>query len=213
LNRDRVVQSDITKMMVTLLVSSDDEIRTPGITRTIYCPVGPSGVLSEVKGHLLKLNPTANISLFGPDNENGQSVSHLRQDPYPQQTFDYLLALPTADTSWKGEEEHVYSEALRDSEGRFLGGLPPASDSQLLYVELMLSKMHKLAPSRVVIATDERPLFRGGLGSGSAAIRGWIEGNDFLEAIVPLPKEKSGDGQNRYLWSLGNAKARLKRAG
>ena len=61
----------------------------------------------------------------------------------------------------------------------------------MLFLEHMLSKMRPVADGggRIAIVMNGSPLFTGDPGSGESNIRRWILENDWLEAIVALPKD------------------------
>jgi len=100
------------------------------------------------------------------------------------------------------------AEAEKGPKGRFGAGLPPKSDGQMLFLELMLSKMNdSKKPSRVAIVMNGSPLFTGEAGSGASEIRRWVFENDWLEAIVALPNDMFyNTGISTYIWVLSNNK-------
>ncbi len=55
----------------------------------------------------------------------------------------------------------------------------------------MLGRMHTSGEgiSRVAIILNGSPLFTGDAGSGESEIRRWILENDYLEALIALPKD------------------------
>jgi type I restriction enzyme M protein len=150
----------------------------------------------------------------GKEAENILFGSTLREDRFPNQTFDYLIANPPYGKDWKQDEEYVMTEAEKGSAGRFPAGLPPKSDGQMLFLELMLSKMNdSQKPSRVSIVMNGSPLFTGEAGSGASEIRRWVFENDWLEAIVALPNDLFyNTGISTYIWVCSNNKE-MKRKG
>ncbi len=90
--------------------------------------------------------------------------------------------------------------------GRFGAGLPRVSDSSLLFLQHMLSKM-KPEGSRVVVLFSESAMSGGGAGSSESEVRRWVIENDWLESVTALP---GGLLYNTaipsYLWTLTNRK-------
>jgi type I restriction enzyme M protein len=222
---------EIVGLMVEFLLAGDDEIGKPGLNRTILDPCcGTGGMLSVAREHILHANPKANVFLFGQevndetfamckadmymkskDGKEAENIlfgSTLREDSFPNQTFDYLIANPPYGKDWKQDEEYVLAEAEKGSKGRFPVGCPPKSDGQMLFLELMLSKMNNSKkPSRVSIVMNGSPLFTGEAGSGASEIRRWVFENDWLEAIVALPNDMFyNTGISTYIWVLSNNK-------
>lgn len=222
---------EIVGLMVDFLLAGDDEIKKPGVNRTICDPCcGTGGMLTVAQEHILKMNPKANVFLFGQevndetfamckadmymkskDGREAENIlfgSTLREDRFPSQTFDYLIANPPYGKDWKQDEEYVLAESEKGPKGRFPAGLPPKSDGQMLFLELMLSKMNdSKKPSRVAIVMNGSPLFTGEAGSGASEIRRWVFENDWLEAIVALPNDLFyNTGISTYIWVLSNNK-------
>ena len=79
----------------------------------------------------------------------------------------------------------------------------------------MISKMHPKNPkdskiSRIAVVFNGSPLFTGETGSGESEIRKSIVNpqNDYLEAIIGLPKDMFyNTGINTYIWILTNKKS------
>jgi len=222
---------EIVSLMVDFLLVGDEEVGKPGVNRTILDPCcGTGGMLSVAREHILQANSKANVYLFGQevndetfamckadmymkskDGKEAENIlfgSTLREDRFPGQTFDYLIANPPYGKDWKQDEEYVLAEAEKGLKGRFGAGLPPKSDGQMLFLELMLSKMNdSKKPSRVAIVMNGSPLFTGEAGSGASEIRRWVFENDWLEAIVALPNDMFyNTGISTYIWVLSNNK-------
>jgi type I restriction enzyme M protein len=223
---------EIVRLMVDLLVEGDPDRARPEIIRTVFDPCcGTGGMLSIAQERLRGINARAKAILFGQEvnpetfaicksdmfmkSEKGAEAenivfgSSLRSDAFPGKSFDYLIANPPYGKEWKQDEEWVQAEHEKGSAGRFNAGLPPRSDGQMLFLELMLSKMKaaKDGLSRVAIVMNGSPLFTGDAGSGSSEIRRWIFENDWLEAIIALPEQMFyNTGISTYVWVLANKK-------
>jgi type I restriction enzyme M protein len=126
-----------------------------------------------------------------------------------------MLANPPYGKDWNLDQDAVRKEAGRASKNRFEAGLPRISDGQLLFLQHMLGRMHTSGEgiSRVAIILNGSPLFTGDAGSGESEIRRWILENDYLEALIALPKDLFyNTGISTYIWVLSNNK-RAKRRG
>ena len=148
-------------------------------------------------------------SADGRDAENILFGSTLSNDRHAHRLFDYLIANPPYGKDWKRDKDAVEEEHARGAAGRFGAGLPSISDGQFLFLQHMLSHMHKVEEggSRVAIIMNGSPLFTGDAGSGPSEIRRWILENDWLEALIALPEQLFyNTGIATYVWVLTNRK-------
>jgi type I restriction enzyme M protein len=228
---DHFTPRDVIRLMVNLLFTSDsDLLARKGIIKTIYDPAcGTGGMLSVSESYLREINPDARLELYGQDyNDNafaicgsemlikGQNPEDIKfgdsftDDQFPGQKFDYLLANPPFGVEWKPQEDFVKKEYEKQGYGgRFGAGLPPINDGALLFLQHMISKMQ--APSdggsRIGIVFNGSAFFTGSAESGPSNIRRWIIENDWLEAIVALPRNLYyNTGISTYIWILTNRK-------
>ena len=214
---------DVIQLMVEVIFSTEiDELQEPGIIRTIYDEAcGTGGMLTLGKKYIKKqINENAEIKIYGQEiNEqsfaiaksdlliSGEDPNNIRhgnsftEDHYADRKFNYMLANPPYGVSWKKDYEYISTEALNPA-GRFYAGLPRKSDGQLLFLQHMISKMEPEG-SRIAVVTNGSPLFTGDAGSGESDIRKWIIENDWLEAIIALPKDLFyNTGIHTYIWFL-----------
>jgi len=144
-----------------------------------------------------------------PEPDNIQFGSTLSQDKFGMMKFDFMLSNPPYGKSWKSDQEYIVDgKDIIDS--RFKMGTPRSSDGQLLFLVNMLSKMkHDTKQgSRVASVHNGSALFTGDAGGGESNIRQWMIENDWLEAIVQLPKNIFyNTGITTYIWVLSNRKA------
>ncbi|MFH9562693.1 type I restriction-modification system subunit M [Streptomyces globisporus] len=225
---------DVSQLMAALVMESDlGQLAAPGVIRTIHDPVcGTGGLLGEAADRITDINPEARVRLSGQelnyeswaiacssmlmsgrDPEQIALGNVLREDRFPGERFDYLLAHPPFGIEWKKVEEYVRTEHEHcGHQGRFGAGLPRVNDGSLLFLQHMLSKMKPLddsgrGGSRIAIAFNGSPMFAGLAGSGESDIRRWIVENDWLEGIVALPDQLLyNTGINTYVWVLSNRK-------
>lgn len=228
---DHFTPREVIRLMVNLLFMTDQEIlTTKGIVKTLYDPAcGTGGMLSVAEDYVRELNPDAKLEVFGQDYNSqsyaicgsdmmikGQEIEHIafgdtfKEDHFPRQHFDYMLANPPFGVEWKPEADFVRREHEEQGfGGRFGAGLPRINDGSLLFLQHMISKMkdRKEGGTRLAIVFNGSPLFTGGAGSGESEIRRWIIENDWLEAIVALPDQLFyNTGISTYLWIVTNRK-------
>src|SRR5947208_12891816 len=231
---------DVVHLMADLLLAGDEQrIAKKGVAITIYDPCcGSGGMLTITKDHIIGspdrsgINSSADVHLFGQevnpstfavsksdlfmkssdgrDAENILFGSTLSNDRHAHRLFDYLIANPPYGKDWKRDKEAVEEEHQRGGAGRFSAGLPTISDGQFLFLQHMLSHMHKIEEggSRVAIIMNGSSVFTGDAGSGPSEIRRWILENDWLEALIALPEQLFyNTGIATYGWVLTNRKA------
>lgn len=229
---------EVIRLMTHLMTFHDvKELKKGKVIRTVYDPCcGSGGMLTICKEQILKVNPEADVHLFGQevnpqtfamcksdlymkssdgrDAENITFGSTLSADGHADRTFDYMLANPPYGKDWNLDQDAVRKEAGRASKNRFEAGLPRISDGQLLFLQHMLGRMHSSGEgiSRVAIILNGSPLFTGDAGSGESEIRRWILENDYLEALIALPKDLFyNTGISTYIWVLSNNKPAKRR--
>lgn len=225
---------EVIRLMVKLLLSQDqDMLKRNHIVRTVYDPcAGSGGMLAIAKEQIMRLNPNAEIYLYGQevnpeiwamskadlymksaDGRDAEQIalgSTLSNDQHADKRFDYLITNPPYGKNWRMDREAVLAEADLGYAGRFGAGVPRITDGQMLFLEHMLGRMKppEEGGSRIAIVMNGSPLFTGDAGSGETEIRRWILENDWLEAIVALPEQLFyNTGIATYVWVLTNRKS------
>ena len=147
----------------------------------------------------------------------GPEHSTLSNDAFPSREFDFMLSNPPYGKSWKNDLERLGGKAGIKNP-RFLiehGGdaeyslITRSSDGQMLFLANMLSKMKHGTSlgSRIAEVHNGSSLFTGDAGQGESNIRRWIIENDWLEALVALPRNMFyNTGIATYIWMLTNRK-------
>lgn len=228
---------EVISLMVNLLTANDPDLTSnPGAVRTICDPAcGTGGILSEMMERVHELNASAEVVPFGIEINDqtfaicqsdmlikGQDISNIHNantlttDPFKNNKFDYIASNVPFGLPYKQYLQAVKDEAALGFEGRFGPGLPPTSDSQMLFLDAELSYMKKPSEggTRMAIIHNGSPLFTGDAGSGPSEIRKYILENDLLEAIVALPNDIFyNTGIATYCWVLSNKKKGTRREG
>lgn len=221
---------DIVELTTSLLFTTEDELTSAGLVRSIYDPTaGTGGFLSSGMEYVHKLNEKASLSAFGQELNpesyaickadmliKGQKVDNIKlgntlsNDQLRNDKFDYMLSNPPFGVDWKKIQKQITDEHTQKGlAGRFGAGLPRVSDGSLLFLLHLISKMRPQheGGSRIGIILNGSPLFTGGAGSGESEIRRYILENDLLEAIVALPTDMFyNTGIATYVWVLSNHK-------
>ncbi len=229
---------EVIHLMVDLLFMDDrDELVRKGIVRTLYDPTcGTGGMLSVAEEYLRAQNEGAQLQVYGQELNDetyaicqsdmmvkGYDPSHivngnsLTRDGFAERHFDYFLANPPYGVEWKKIEGAIRAEhEQQGDDGRFGAGLPRINDGSFLFLQHMIAKWKLVSEggARLGIVFNGSPLFTGAAGSGESEIRRWIIENDWLEAIVALPKDLFYNTNiQTYVWVLTNRKPNGSRSG
>ena len=217
---------DIIRLMVKLVFEPDRRKLAKEKRIAIYDPAcGTGGMLTIAKEHLLNINPTLDVYLYGQeinektyalakadmlmkgeDPENIQRENTLSHDLLPGKPFNYMLSNPPFGKDWKNIREEIEAEHQRGDAGRYGPGLPDVGDGAMLF---LLHKLSKFTPqgSKLAIIFNGSPLFNGDAGSGPSNIRRHIFDKDWLDAIVAMPTDLFyNTGIATYIWLVNNRK-------
>jgi len=210
---------DITSL-ITNIISYREKDSTEERELSIYDPAcGGGNMVFDGEEKLKKMNSHLRIKTYGQ--EYGDSIyamakikslrrqesfiahgNTLTDDKFASKKFDYIMANPPYGSPWK----EIKSDIEDDETGRFEAGFPSTGDSQLLFMQHIVSKMKNTGFA--VVVSNGSPLFSGDAGSGESNIRKWILDNDYLEALIQLPKnEFFNTGIATYLWVLNKNKS------
>lgn len=230
---DHFTPREVIQLMVNLLLEPDTSVLTQaGVIVTICDPAcGTGGMLAEAQNWIRAHNDQATVKVFGQDynprsyavaasdllikgHKDGQVVlgNTLTDDPFPDHSFDYLLANPPFGVDWKAEKKII--DRWPNFRG-YSGKLPRINDGALLFLLYMMSKFQDYKAgdrdkpgSRTAVVFNGSPLFTGGAGSGESDIRRWIIERDQLEAIIALPEQMFyNTGIGTFIWVVTNRKA------
>ena len=147
----------------------------------------------------------ADMLIRGGDPENMQFGNTLSEDKFSGMTFDFIISNPPFGIDWKREASKVEAEAKLGNGGRFVPGLPPKSDGQMLFLMNGISKLKDTG--HMAIIQNGSSLFTGDAGSGQSEIRRYIIENDWLDAIIQLPNDSFyNTGIATYVWLVTKEK-------
>lgn len=208
---DHYTPREVIRLMTNLLLAEGcDDVLTDDekVVTVLDAACGSGGMLSTAMDFIRRLNPSANVRLFGQEINpesyaicladmliKGQDIDNIRggaeantlmYDCFPDQTMRLAIMNPPFGTPWGGKDAPKNQEtAVRNEEhGRFRHGLPATTDSQLLFMQHAINKLND--EGRAAIITNGSPLFSGNTTSGESQIRRWMLESDLVEAIVAL---------------------------
>ncbi|MGO1582301.1 MAG: type I restriction-modification system subunit M [Actinomycetaceae bacterium] len=226
---------DAVRLLVDLLVEPDGDVLAGSPVREVYDPTaGTGGMLSVLDERVTEMNPGADVVMYGQE-LNAQSYAickseligkgqdaerialgdSLANDQHLGRRFDYVLSNPPYGGDWKASQAAVLREIEELGErSRFPGGTPAISDGQMLFLQLVASKLRPVSQGggRAGIVLNGSPLFTGGAESGPSNIRRHLLESDLVDAIVALPTDMFyNTGISTYMWVLDNAKSEERR--
>lgn len=230
---DHYTGRDIIKLMVNILLAEGcPDIFDDGKVITVLDQAcGTGGMLSTSYNYIRRLNPSADVRLFGQEinpesyaiclaemlikGQNAENIRYrdtMKEDCFSDRKMRFVIENPPFGTPWGGKdagtgvEAVVKEEYAKGKDGRFPAGLPGSGDMQLLFVQSAIDKMDDEV-GRAAIIENGSPLFTGGTASGESQIRRWILQNDLLEAIIALPTDLFyNTGIATYIWVLSKNK-------
>ena len=217
---DHFTPREVIKCLTRLLLAEGcEDLKVPGkiVTLADYA-CGTGGMLYEGLDEIKLLNETAEVELFGQDNNpwyssialaetiiRGQHPENIRlvensltEDAHSDQKMRLILMNPPFGQPWSkdkiGEEQYkkIIAESTR-SGGKYTAGLPQSGDMQMLFWQLIISKLVNDSRNnnygRAAVICNASPLFSGGSKSGESNIRKWLFEHDYVEAIVQFCPE------------------------
>ena len=223
---------DIIYLMCDLLVTNYElDMDEDGMHCTVYdMTMGTSQMLTCMEERLHQLDEKANVTTFGQeinpftmgiamadtiihggDPDNMKFGDTLSEDQFSGFEFDFVISNPPFGIDWKREAPIVEMEHKKGESGRFAPGLPSKSDGQLLF---LLNGVKKLkSTGRMAIIQNGSSLTIGDAESGQSEIRRYLIENDWLDAIVQLPKDSFYNTDiATYVWIVDKNKP-LKKPG
>lgn len=218
---------DIIYLMCDLLVTNYElDMDDDGMHCTVYdMTMGTSQMLTCMEERLKQLDSKANVTTFGQeinpftmgiamadtiihggDPDNMKFGDTLSEDQFSGFEFDFVISNPPFGIDWKREAPAVELEYKKGEAGRFAPGLPSKSDGQMLFMLNGIKKLKKDS-GKMAIIQNGSSLFNGDAGSGPSDIRKYIIENDWLDAVVQLPKDSFYNTPiTTYIWIIDKAK-------
>lgn len=217
---DHFTPREVIKLMVDILLSEgSDDLMAVGKTVTILdAACGTGGMLSTARDAILKMNPNADVQLFGQEVNpesyaicladmmiKGQNDNNIKfqdtmiRDSFestvntPEQKMRYVIMNPPFGQPWGGKDAApgVEKAVLTEYEKKFKGRFGaglPGTGDMQLL--FMQHAISKLDKNgKAAIITNGSPLFSGGTSSGESQIRRYMIEQDLIEAIIALPTD------------------------
>lgn len=217
---DHFTPREVIKLMVDILLSEgSDDLMAAGKTVTILdAACGTGGMLSTARDSILKMNPDADVQLFGQEVNpesyaicladmmiKGQNANNIKfqdtmiRDSFestvntPEQKMRYVIMNPPFGQPWGGKDAApgVEKAVLAEHEKKFKGRFGaglPGTGDMQLL--FMQHAISKLDENgKAAIITNGSPLFSGGTSSGESQIRKYMIEQDLIEAIIALPTD------------------------
>jgi type I restriction enzyme M protein len=210
---DHYTPREVIRLLTSILLAEGcSDVFSEGREVTVLdMACGTGGMLSTCNDFILRMNPDANVRLFGQENSpdshaicladmliKGQEANNIRfadtmkEDCFEDTAMRFVIANPPFGQAWSGNdagdgvEDAVRKEHKKGKNGRFPAGLPAGGDMQLLFMQHAIYKMQKKV-GRAAIISNGSPLFSGNTTSGESQIRRYMLENDLVEAIIGLP--------------------------
>lgn len=219
--------NDIIELVISL-VFEPERLNEMENTLSIYDPaIGCGGLLTSAQRFIREIFPDKIVRIYGQevnpeiyaickadmmikgiDWSNVKFGSTLSNDVFQGLKFDFMLSNPPHGRSWKIEKKNIINRS-KIIDKRFASGLPRISDSQLLFLMDMVSKMKDESEfgSRIISIQNGASLYTGGPNSGENEMRRYLIENDWIEAIIQLPDGMFyNTGIPTYIWLLSNKK-------
>lgn len=217
---DHFTPREVIKLMVDILLSEGcDDLMAAGKAITILdAACGTGGMLSTARETIIKMNPDADVQLFGQEVNpesyaicladmmiKGQNAKNIRfQDTMKKDCFAatlnereqkmrFVIMNPPFGQPWGGKDaaegvEEAVKEEFKLGFKGRFGAGLPATGDMQLL--FMQHAISKLADNgKAAIITNGSPLFSGGTSSGESQIRRWMIEEDLIESIIALPTD------------------------
>lgn len=221
---------EVIELMCQILFCNDEDvIENNKVQKSLYDPAcGTGGMLTVASEYLRNKNSNVTLDCYGQEiqdetyaickadilikstlqnataADNIYCGNTLSDDQLPI-TFKYVLSNPPFGRPWKNEADSVEKEYAKGDKGRFAAGLPASSDSQMLFMQTVFSKLDEDGKGAVI--HNGSPLFSGDAGSGPSEIRRYVLEHDILEAIIALPNDIFyNTGIATYIWVFNKSK-------
>lgn len=212
---DHYTPREVIRLLTSILLAEGcDDVFSEGREITVLdMACGSGGMLSSCHDFIKRMNPDANVRLFGQENnpeshaicladmliksqssENIRFADTMKMDCFEDTDMRFVIANPPFGQPWGGKdagdgvEKSVRDEFKLGDKGRFPAGLPATGDMQLLFMQHAMSKLQK-GKGRAAIIANGSPLFSGNTTSGESQVRRWLLENDLVEAIIGLPSQ------------------------
>lgn len=209
---DHFTPREVIRCLTKLLLAEGcDDLKQPGKIVTLGdFACGTGGMLYEGYDMIKKINKTAEVELFGQDNNDwyaaialaetiirGQNPENIKlvdstlvTDAHEDQKMRLILMNPPFGQSWSKDKigEEQFNKIIEQStkhNGWYTAGLPQSGDMQLLFWQFAINKLQE--NGRAAIICNGSPLF--GNNAAESNIRKWLLDKDYIEAVVQFCPE------------------------
>jgi type I restriction enzyme M protein len=209
---DHFTPREVIKCLTRLLFAEGcDDLKQPGKIITLGdFACGTGGMLYEGYDMIKKINKSAEVELFGQDNNDwyaaialaetiirGQNPENIKlvdstlvTDAHENQKMRFILMNPPFGQSWAKDKigDEQYNKIVEHStkpSGWYTAGLPQTGDMQLLFWQFALNKLQE--NGRAAIICNGSPLFSDK--ANESEIRKWLFEKDYIEAIIQFCPE------------------------
>ncbi len=214
---DHYTPREVIRLLVNIILAEgcDDLYTERRVATVLDMACGSGGMLSTTHDFITRMNPDAEVRLFGQEinpesyaicladmlikGENADNIrlqDTMKADCFANQDMRIVIANPPFGAAWGGKDaadgvesavKKEHKKAEKGEPSRFPWGLPSSGDMQLLFMQHAISKMSK--DGRAAIISNGSPLFSGNTTSGESQIRRYMLENDLIEAIIALPTD------------------------
>ena len=167
---DHYTPREVIRLLTSILLAEGcSDIFSEGREITVLdMACGTGGMLSTAHDFIVRMNPDANVRLFGQENspeshaicladmliknqaaENIRFADTMKEDCFEDTAMRFVIANPPFGEAWGGKdagdgvEKAVRKEHKKGKDGRFSAGLPATGDMQLLFMQHAVAKMQK----------------------------------------------------------------------
>jgi len=218
---DHYTPREVIRLLVNILLAEDcEDLMQKGKTVTVLdAACGTGGMLSTTRDYIMRMNPDADVRLFGQEINpesyaicladmliKGQKADNIRlqdtmkmdcfaaRDGQPEQKMRFVIMNPPFGQAWGGKDAgEGVEKAVNDEAAKGFDGRFGAGTPGTGDMQLLFMQhvINKMDDDkgRAAVISNGSPLFSGGTSSGESQIRKWMLEEDVIEAIIALPTD------------------------
>ena len=218
---DHYTPREVIRLLVNILLAEDcEDIMQKGKVVTVLdAACGTGGMLSTTRDYIMRMNPDADVRLFGQEINpesyaicladmmiKGQKADNIflqdtmikdcfrAKDDQPEQKMRFVIMNPPFGQAWGGKDagEGVEAAVKKEALKGFdgrFGAGTPGTGDMQLLFMQHVINKMDENKGRAAVISNGSPLFSGGTSSGESQIRRWMLEKDVIEAIIALPTD------------------------